>query len=155
MDVTVRLAKISDAVGILEAHQDSIRNVASKDYSPEQISGWSDHLKPEGYIRAIESGEKMFVAEMDNRIVGFSAVRGAEVMAVYVSSIAVGKKTGRLLYEAVEAEAKKNNIEKLSLSASLTAEKFYQHLGFLKLFSSSHLLSSGIEIPCIRMEKIL
>jgi GNAT superfamily N-acetyltransferase len=155
MQIIIRPATKEDANGILEAHQDSIRKVASKDYNQVQISGWSDHLKPEGYVRAMDAGESVFVAVIDNKIVGFSALRESEVMAVYVASNAVGFGVARLLYLAIENLALENQATKLSLSASLTAEGFYQHLGFSKLYSSSHKLNSGVEIPCIRMEKNL
>jgi N-acetylglutamate synthase-like GNAT family acetyltransferase len=151
----IRSATAADSQGILEAHQDSIRKVASKDYNALQVAGWSDHLTPEGYVRAMEKGEVMFVAILDGKIVGFSAIKAGNVRALYVASHGIGKGIAKKLYAELENVAKKDRITKLTLSSSLTAEGFYTHMGFKKIEMSAHRLGSGVEIPCVKMEKFV
>ena len=151
----IRKATFQDAPGILRAHQNSIREIASKDHSVDQISAWSDHLTAEGYIKAMRSGEEYYIALDDEKVIGFSAMKNSTVMAVYVSSEGAGRGVGKALYYILEREAARRNLTKFSLTSSLTARGFYKKLGFVELEEVLHKFKSGVTVKCFRMEKNL
>src|SRR3712207_2549295 len=79
--------------------------------TPEQIEAWVGGREPKHYAWAMrEGGETMWVAETAGQIVGFSSLRGDEVVAVYTSPRAPPG-TGARLLEAVEAEAHRRKLE--------------------------------------------
>lgn len=153
--ISIRLATVADAKGILAAHQSSIREVASRDHNSEQVSAWSDHLTGEGYVRAMVNGETMFVATEQGNIVGFSSVKGNSVRAVYVAGSHITKGIGKRLYLAAEEFARARGEQKLYLQASKTALEFYQHMGFVLRKEGSYRFKAGAEVPCYFMDKDL
>lgn len=149
----IRSAREVDFPSILEVHQNSIREVASKDHSEDQISSWGDHLSVEGYLKAQENGEEYFVAQEENVILGFSSIKKDTVMAVYVSKRGVGRGVGRALYQVLEEIAIIRNIHKLTLTSSLTARSFYAKLGFIELEEIAHTFKAGATVRAFKMEK--
>ena len=88
-------------------------------------------------------------------IVGFSSLGINEVNAVHVHPHYTQIGVGTLLLNAVETEALAQNMRKLKVSASITAVPFYQARGYQAIERSFHTLRSGVEIPCVSMEKSL
>jgi putative acetyltransferase len=156
MEISVRRAEPEDAEQICQVHILSVRELCKSDYTPEQIEAWVGKLKPEGHRQAIEQIDKsIFVAEVDGRIAGFSELFKNEVNAVYVHPSYSRQGVGKLLLNVVEQEAIAQYIKKLQLSASTNAKLFYQACGYQAIEYSSHVLRSGLKIPCVRMEKNL
>jgi putative acetyltransferase len=153
--IGLRRARPEDALKIRNVHVASIRALCAGEYTPEQIAAWTAGARPERYRRAMAEGEIIFVAERGPRIVGFSALEGDQVQAVYVHPQFARRGVGTLLLRAVEAEARDRGIVELRLSASLTAVPFYRSLGYRELGNTMHPLSTGILIPCVRMVKRL
>ena len=152
---SIRAATSSDAHAIWDVHTRSIRQVASRDYTPVQLAGWSDHLTAEGYVSAMEQGEVMFVAILDDKVIGFSSVKGASIMAVYVAPDGIGFGVGKALYQKLEAHAVAIGVAQLELDSSITAVGFYQKLGYTEISRKVHVTGSGAELPCVRMLKRL
>ena len=73
-NLVIRRATNSDFPQLLEVHQSSIRGVASKDHTPDQVSSWGDYLSVEGYLKAKEQGEDYFVALENNIMLGFTEI---------------------------------------------------------------------------------
>lgn len=155
-EISVRKAQPEDAEAICHVHFASVRTLCVNDYTPEQIEAWVGNLTPEGHRNAIEKkSEIMFVADKKGIITGFYSLFDNEVRAVYVHPDYVHQGVGKLLLEAVEKEAVYQHIEKLQLSASTNAQSFYQACGYKVVEHSFHTLRSGVQIPCVYMEKFL
>lgn len=88
-------------------------------------------------------------------IVGFSSSGINEVNAVHVHPHYTQIGVGTLLLNAVETEARAQNMRKLKVSASITAVPFYQARGYQAIERSFHTLRSGVEIKSVSMEKSL
>lgn len=158
-EISVRRAQPEDAFQMHHVHITSVRTLCANDYTSEQIEAWVGKLEPQkrrDYMAQADHNEILFVAEDKlGTIVGFSSLENDEVHAVYVHPSYTRMGVGTLLLNAVETEAVAQNLKKLKLSASLTAVPFYQARGYRVIAHSFHTLGSGIEIPCVAMEKSL
>jgi len=155
--ITVRRATADDALDIYRVHISSIKEVCSGDYTAEQINAWAGGKTPERYVRAMNAGEVMFVALIDENIVGFGALDllKSTIQAVYVHPQALGKGVGQALLLALEGKAREASIDELTLPSSLTARKFYEKNGYIPGEQTTHTLSSGIDLECVPMRKRL
>lgn len=152
--INIRAAVPADAAGIKNAHRASIRNLCRGHYTAEQIQVWSGRLRVQGYRNAMNRGEKMYVAKANGRIIGFSALIGKEVRAVYVHPKFAKKGVGKKLLAAVELAARRMKLKILRLNSSLNAVPFYQSHGYKTLRRTTHLIGT-CQIPCIAMRKNL
>jgi len=66
-----------------------------------------------------------------------------------------GRGIARELVERVENMAKEKGLQSLKLSSSLIALNFYKKQGYKELNSYNYELESGMQMPCIMMEKML
>lgn len=147
----IRPAEIDDAPAVWEAHVSAIRILCCGSYTPEQIEGWAGPRKPDDYLDPI-SNRRMFVAEVEGRVVGFAEFLREEVRAVYVHPDFARKGIGRALFQRIVEEMRARNVEKAWLNASLTSVPFYSAMGCKEGKEQKHRLSSGVEISCLAME---
>src|SRR4051794_28864476 len=116
---TLRLATAADARAICEMHIASIRAYCAAVYTPKQINSWADPKRPEHYVAALSAGEAMFVVESDHHILGFAAIAGREIKAVYVAAGHARRGIGRALLQAVEEHAALSGLAELRLESTL------------------------------------
>jgi len=155
-NIKVRKARLEDAEAICHVHCGSVRTLCTNDYTPEQIEAWVGRSEPENFRKAlVERGETVFVAEIEGVIAGFSSLFKDEIYAVYIHPEYTRQGVGTRLLNAVEKEAIFQQIKKLKLVSSITAKPFYQANGYQVVEHSFHTLPSGIQIPCVYMEKSL
>jgi putative acetyltransferase len=154
-DYTIRRATPADAEQITPVHVASIRTLCAKDYTPEQINAWAGWKSPGKYRKAMAAGEVFYVADVAGRVVGFSALLGDEVRAVYLHPDHVGRGLGRKLLEALEAEARARGVAELRLTSTLTSLRFYEACGYTKGDLHDHPVTGGVTLPCVHFTKRL
>jgi putative acetyltransferase len=156
MDTThIRPAVAFDAPAICRVHQRAVRVLCRPDYTPAQIEAWIGPRRAEDYIAAMNSGERLWVAEVSGTVVGFAGVKNDEITAVYVDPAHARHGLGQALLQAAEQSARAHGVHCLVVEASLNAVPFYRHAGYGAEEPRTHRLRSGIAIPCIRMIKRL
>ena len=96
----------------------------------------------------------MFVADAAGEIVGFGALYGDEVKAVYVSPRTQRMGIGRALLAILEREAIHRGITTIKLESTITALRFYESQGFILVAPTVHCMC-GVDVPCIAMIKDL
>lgn len=154
---TIRRAHHSDAQSIIDTHVRSIREVCSKDYSPEQIEAWAGRkFKPELWCQTIDR-DYVWVLELDSKVQGFAQIAfldetTAEVMGLYFTPEACGIGAGKKLFQILHDEAKNKGIQKMQLHATLTAKTFYEKFGFKQVEGKCSVEMRGVDIPCFPME---
>lgn len=154
--ISIRRAKPEDSEAICRIHIASVRELCADYYTLEQIEAWIGKSASENVRKAIlERGEIIFVAEIKKTIVGFASLFEQEVRAVYVHPSYARQGIGTLLLNAVEREAVAKQVEKLEVVASTNAKSFYLAQGYKVIEQLFHTLVSGVQIPCIYMEKYL
>lgn len=151
----IRRAAPSDVPFLCTMHNASIRRLCSGDYTPEQIHDWTRALKPEGYLKAMETCE--FMIAVDREVAGFCIfnIEKAEITALYVAPRSVRQGIGRAFIKEAESLAKETGLRELNLKSTLNAVGFYERMGFVRHEMRGFLLSSGTELPCIGMTKSL
>jgi GNAT superfamily N-acetyltransferase len=154
VDFVVRAAAPVDAERILRMHVDSIRRICSSSYTSVQIDAWTGSKRAEHYVRAMEAGEAVFVAESAGHLLGFAALRGDCILAVYVSADHQRRGIGAALLAALEDNARLRRVAELHLESTLNAVNFYTSRGYL-LIQPSIRVMHGVDVPCVKMSKQL
>jgi len=158
--VSIRPARPEDCAGICAAHLASIRDICSRDYTPEEVESWCAGKTPETYAPLIQQ-YRWLVAELGGRIVGFGELdpavtpRTAEIRGLYLAPEAVGRGIGRDLVERLLAMARAAGARRMILKGTLTAEAFYQRMGFRTVERTTHRSRGGLDLACVAMEMAL
>lgn len=165
MEPIVREAARSDAESVASIHEKSIRELAPAAYSRDVVSAWAADKDPDTY--QIESDETYFlVAEINDRIVGFGELRPeaeeyfqadveGEIRAIYVHPDTSRRGVGTAIYQKLESEAKRVQLDSLGLWASINAREFYESLGFEIVEEMTHEFGGKVEGPALEMTKML
>jgi putative acetyltransferase len=153
--ISIRPATTTDTVAIAAVHVASIRGLPASHYSAAQIASWSAGKHPQVYERALENGEVMLVAVVDDAVVGFGSRHQDEIRAVYVDPSHTRRGIGQKLLVALELDALAHGETALRLDASLNAVVFYAAQGYRKHEQAVHVLRAGGELQCVRMSKTL
>ncbi|MDY6949582.1 MAG: GNAT family N-acetyltransferase [Pseudomonadota bacterium] len=158
MATIIRLFAAVDAAQWFEVHHSAVRETAAKDYSKSVIEAWAPSVEPAmiQYLIADHSGTKI-VAEVDGEVVGIGevALTNCELRACYVAPRFGRRGIGRALVAELETIARNGKIAALVLSSSLTAERFYRHLGYRVTAHGQHVLRNGEPMACVYMTKLL
>lgn len=97
------------------------------------------------------------VAEQAGRIVGVAQLDPAlaRLRALFIDADLQQRGLGRALLADVEARALKHGCASLHGAMSLNAVPFYQQAGFRRCAGPERLMTSGVRVPVVRMEKDL
>lgn len=154
--IRIRRATRGDGESIWRVHTAAIRGSWGERYAPEEIDAWISRLSPSSYDGLIR-GKAMYVAQDDNRVVGFGQldVMAREVDAVYVLPDASGRGVGGLLLRTLEDVARECGVKRLALNASLNSVAFYQNRGYEPKGRSRCSSHADLSLECVRMEKDL
>ncbi len=71
------------------------------------------------------------IAELEREIVGTGTLLGANIRRVFVNKCYQGHGLGKLIMKKLENRASKEGLKAVDLSASLTAKRFYDSLGYV------------------------
>lgn len=159
----IRKGKPEDALGIHEAHMRSIREVCSKDHSPEEIRGWGNRpYREEQRLNAIKN-QFVWVVDSSDKIEGYGHLAlhsengrvRAHVMGLYLVPEASGKGFGVAIAREMIAEAKRQNAFEINLESTLTAHGFYKKMGFADSGEQATIELGGSKIRYIPMKVVL
>jgi putative acetyltransferase len=150
--IMIRKAVPPDCPSIYEAHTRAIRELCSVNYDQTQIEAWAGPRRATDYLKPISLG-RLFVAELDSKVVGFSEYdnKTSELKAVYVNPDYARRGIGKALFKYACDEARSQGLDALWLDASLTAVPFYLAMRCRRQQGTTHRLMSGIELLCVRM----
>jgi putative acetyltransferase len=153
--VTLRPYRPDDAPALLTLFRDTIHRVNSRDYSPAQIAAWaSDDIETVVWFGRF-NGRYVPVAEEAGRPVGFAELEpNGHIDRVYVSADHQRRGIGRMLLDALIAEARRAGLARLFTEASITARPFFETHGFVVL-APQVVMCRGAEFINYRMERVL
>jgi len=106
-------------------------------YTPDIIARVELSFSPAAVERLIDQRE-VFVAEMDNRVVGTASLDGQTLRTMFVLPDVQGRGIGRLLVQRIERVARERQLAILTVPATVTAEAFYARLGFTAVREAYH-----------------
>jgi len=137
MTCDIRPAQAGDAAGISRVIIRALRETNAKDYTPDIIARVELSFSPAAVERLIDQRE-VFVAEMDNRVVGTASLDGQALRTMFVLPEVQGRGIGRLLVQRIERVARERQLAILTVPATVTAESFYARLGFTAVREAYH-----------------
>jgi GNAT superfamily N-acetyltransferase len=133
MNCLVRLAQDDDADQASSVIQRAPRETNARDYSAENIEKIVGNFTPSAVRALIANHTAFFVAVMGVRIVGTAFLNGNSVETPMVSPDLQRRGVGRLLMRSIEGVARDRGVSRLSLWSSITAEAFYDKLGYIAI----------------------
>jgi|694.fasta_scaffold145292_3 N-acetylglutamate synthase-like GNAT family acetyltransferase len=150
----IRKATNNDAQVIYDLHIASIKYYCSAFYPEASIQAWLNSKSIESY-KNISEGNILLVAEEGEQIVGFGLLnlQKKTIDSLYIKPTHARKGYGRILLERLEKIAHIKKIDILTLSSTLNATAFYQHMGYGGNVRSTHKLLSGTILECVNMTK--
>lgn len=129
--IKVRDYQISDIDALIALFLSSIREVASRHYTPEQINAWTSRVDRNAWM-ARRASKLTFVAEIANEVVGFSDLEtDGHIDMMYVHPGYQGRGVARALLQHVTSKAEAGNVGRLYTEASITARPFFERHGFI------------------------
>jgi N-acetylglutamate synthase-like GNAT family acetyltransferase len=137
MTCDIRPAQAGDAAGISRVIIRALRETNAKDYTPDIIARVELSFSSAAVERLIDQRE-VFVAEMDNRVVGTASLDGHALRTMFVLPDVQGRGIGRLLVQRIERVARERQLAILTVPATVTAEAFYARLGFTAVREAYH-----------------
>jgi GNAT superfamily N-acetyltransferase len=149
--VKIRTARPEDALRLHELHAASVRALCAKHYTKGIIEGWLRSKTPSGYLPSIER-EAIFVAELNQKIIGFGEAAAGAVIAVYVDPSAAGQGVGRLILDRAVTLARNGHSGPIRVESTLNASSFYEHLGFVEVKHAT-VRRNQVEVPIVVMER--
>lgn len=110
---------------------DAVRNVASRDYSAEQVAAWAPDAVDEEHWRSKIERLDPFVCLCQGRIVGYADVQPTGYIDhLFVAPRHQGRGVAKALFARIETEAKRLGIAALFANVSITARPFFESRGF-------------------------
>lgn len=153
-DISVRKYDPADADTTIDIFLRAIREVASKDYSPEQIDAWAKVDDAEIWAEW-RASRPTWLAICEAQPVGFADLKADGCLdMMFVHPDHQGKSVASLLLETVEAAARDQGLRRIFTEASLTARPFFERKGFIVLAAQT-VEKRGQILPNFRMEKSL
>lgn len=151
----LRRFRAGDEAALFCVFCSSIRDIASRDYTPQQISAWAaediDVHRWAGLMRKLQP----FIVEIAGGIAGYADVQSdGYIDHFFVSGKYPCQGVGRLLINAIEEEAGRRGLSELTAQVSKTAEPFFRHLGFVVLRRGGP-VRRGVILENALMRKVL
>jgi N-acetylglutamate synthase-like GNAT family acetyltransferase len=137
MTCDIRPAQAGDAADISRVIIRALRETNAKDYTPNIIARVELSFSSAAVERLIDQRD-VFVAEMDNRVVGTASLDGQALRTMFVLPNVQGRGIGRLLVQRIERVARERQLAILTVPATVTAEAFYARLGFTAVREAYH-----------------
>jgi putative acetyltransferase len=145
----------ADVAAAIDLFRASVRGVAQRDYSPDQIAAWAPDEIDRARWSARIVGRDAFVVEMDRRLLGFCELEAdghLDMMFVHPDWQRRGIATALLEY--AERAARQRELVRLFTEASLTARPFFERRGFQSIARQTVFLR-GQSLVNYRMAKDL
>jgi len=149
----VRDYKSSDLEALVGLFQRSVREVASRDYSPLEVSAWAPELPElDAWARRLDAGG-VFVYEHNAEISGFARVDDTGCFdLLYVHPKTQRQGVARALFDRVISWAASRGIRHLHAEVSVTAQPFFERMGF-HVVKEQTVERRGVSLRNVRMEK--
>jgi putative acetyltransferase len=156
-NIRIRNGRAEDAEELAALFHASVRQIAGKYYSGEQVHAWSPaHPDPGRFVARIQDGRTFLVATApDDSILAYGDLEAnGHIDHLYARPDAAGTGIARLIYDRLEKAARDAGFERLFVEASEPASRFFARRGFHTVERNDFELA-GVPIHNYRMEKQL
>lgn len=127
----IRLFCQQDADKIAQLFYETVRKINIRDYSSNQVKAWApDDIHFRNWAEVC-SNRFTYVADKEGVIVGFGELEpDGHIDCFYCHKNYQRCGVGSQIYQAIEAKALELCLNRLFTEASITAEPFFQRMGF-------------------------
>jgi putative acetyltransferase len=153
--MVIRPYRSEDFDEIVVLFRRSVRELASRDYTDQQIAAWAPETsEPPSWSRRLAS-EFVVVCVVGARIAGFARLEAnGHLDLLYVHPEFERRGVASKLCEYLEEWALRNRIGRLFTEASITARQFFERRGF-RMIREQTVLSQEVPMSNFRMERAL
>lgn len=155
MSINYRSYKQDDAAALVAIMQQAIFEIASDFYSPDQLAAWAGRL-PDAETLNEKYNDGRFVlitVTPDEMPIAFGdLMRGGHIDYLYCHPKFAGQGIVSGLYDRLEAEARRQSNDTLTVDASESAKTLFRRKGFV-IVRRNDLDLGGVAIHNYRMEK--
>lgn len=124
--VRIRPYILYDCKEIMQLFYDTVHVVNKKDYTQAQLDAWAPKNADEKYWEQVLKEHYSIVAELDNRIVGFSDMDDTGYLDhLFVHKDYQGQGIGTALLNKLESYASMIGMEYIITHVSITAKPFF------------------------------
>jgi len=151
----IRLYAPTDLDGLIRLFHASVRRIAVKDYTEDQVKAWApDEADRERWAQR-RASRPTWVAEIDGSLAGFTDLEpDGHVDMMFVHPDHQGRGVAGALLRQVETEAARLGLGRLHTEASITARPFFERKGF-RVIAAQTVHVRGQDMVNYRMEKSL
>lgn len=129
--VVIRRSRKRDLPAIAQLFYHTVRRVNARDYSATQIDAWAPRVYPAAWWRRRLAGQLVYVAEHNGAVIGFASLApGGYLDCCYVHHDWQRRGVGSRLVQAIESEARRLRIARLTAEVSISARAFFGAMGF-------------------------
>lgn len=153
MSITIRAFQVSDLDAVIALFQGAVRQIASRDYAPEQIDAWVQVDRYEWERRFQQS--RCWLVIRNQEIACFGNVESdghLDMLFVHPEHQGCGVATALLKW--LELEVVKMDIPAIFTEASITAKPFFIRHGY-QLIEAQQVSVRGQSFINYRMSKLL
>lgn len=151
MELSIRRATLRDMPELHKLFVETIRNIASRDYDPDQIRIWTASIQKKKRWEDAVLNQYFILLEKEDQLLGFGSLdQGNYIDFMYVHKDYQGQGIASLIYQELLEEARRQGETRLSSDVSKTARPFFEKKGF-KAVKENIMYIEGIEIRNYRM----
>lgn len=156
MPIEIRPYDTPDAEKLVSLFHDTVHEINSRDYSPEQLDAWAPPHPDIKKWRERFKESKTFVAVSDGKIIGFGNLENdrQDIGMLYVHKDHQGQGAATLLLNRLEDFLRKKGVAVTRVEASITARSFFEQKGY-SWVSDNRKLLNGKEFMNFKLEKRL
>jgi len=145
----------ADIEAMIDLFRASVRMVARRDYTHEQVMAWAPDEIDRRSWAARYTSRRAWVAEIDSHVAGFSDLEpDGHLDMMYAHPAYQGRGVATALLEQFEGAARGLGLARLYTEASITARPFFERRGF-QLVTAQIVSKRGQDFMNYRMEKHL
>jgi len=153
--ITIRLYQTTDAAMLTALFRDSVRHIASRDYTTSQVRAWAPDVIDERRFGERCERKSTWVARIADRIAGFADLEpDGHIDMLYVHPEFARRGVARALLTHIESVARGFELRRLYTEASITARPVFEAMGF-RVVVPQTVTIRGETLTNFRMEKRL
>lgn len=154
-EIRIRLHASDDDDALITLYRDSVRIVARRDYTHEQVMAWAPDEIDHAAWAARRANRPTWVAEFDGVPVGFVDLEpDGHIDMLFVHADYQRRGIASVLLGQVEETAHDQGLTRLHTEASITARPFFERRGF-RMVAPQTVVLRGQAFVNYRMEKLL
>lgn len=137
MDCVIRNATSNDATAISAVIIAALRESNARDYSTDILEQVQQSFAPSAILQFLIR-RQVYVAILSGHVVATGSLDRNTVRSLFVDPAHQGQGLGSLLMAKLESVAAQSEVKLLRVPSSITAERFYHSLGYLKVRDEFH-----------------